>query len=180
MPWIKRNQTKLLKQARETPREYLERESHYIWGKRYLLKIIKIDAPPQVELKHSQLLMYVRPNMQRYQIQAILDAWYRDQLRKSVPELIQKWQKLMGVTVNNFYIQKMKTKWGSCNVQAGNIRLNSELAKKPTECLEYVVVHELAHFIVATHNSSFISLLNNLMPNWKSYREQLNELPLQE
>ena len=178
LPWIKRNQTKLQNQARETPREYLERESHYVLGKRYLLKIIEHDGSPKIELKHNTLVMTVRPNTAKHQMQVMLDAWYREQLKNAVPELIEKWQKLMGVTVNHFYIQKMKTKWGSCNVQAGNIRLNSELAKKPIECLEYVVVHELAHFIESTHNAGFIGLLNNLMPNWQSYREQLNALPV--
>lgn len=178
LPWIKRNQVKLQNQPRETPREYLERESHYVWGKRYLLKIVEHDSPPKIELKHSKLVMYVRPNTHKHQMQAILDAWYREQLRNYVPELIEQWQKLMGVRASNFYIQKMKTKWGSCNVQAGNIRLNSELAKKPKECLEYVVVHELAHLIEPTHNVGFVGLLNNLMPNWHSYREQLNHLPI--
>lgn len=178
LPWIKRNQAKLQNQVRETPREYLERESHYVWGKRYLLKIIYIDAPPKIELKHSQLVMYVRPNAQKHQMQAILDAWYREQLRHEVPKLIDKWQKLIGVRVNNFYIQKMKTKWGSCNIQAGNIRLNSELAKKPIECLEYVVMHELTHFIESSHNRMFVNLMNMYMPNWSSHKNLLNELPV--
>lgn len=178
LPWIKRNQTKLQNQERETPREYLERESHYVWGRRYLLKIIELDAPPKIELKHSQLVIYVRPNTQIYQMQVILDAWYREQIRNNLPEMIGKWQGLMGVTVNNVYIQRMKTKWGSCNAKVGNIRLNSELAKKPIEYLEYVLVHEMAHIIESSHNTSFIGLLNKLMPNWKSYREQLNQLPV--
>lgn len=178
LPWIRRNQTKLLNQARETPREYLERESHYVWGKRYLLKIKEHDAPPKIELKHSHLLIHVRPNTHKYQMQAILDAWYREQLRSKVPELIEKWQKLMGVRVNSFYIQKMKTKWGSCNFRAGNIRLNSELAKKPIECLEYVIVHELTHLLEPTHNSQFINLMGQYIPRWASHRDQLNLLPL--
>lgn len=112
---------------------------------------------------------------------ALLD-WntHREQIRIFMPEMIGKWQRLMGVTVKNVYIQKMKTKWGSCNVEAGNIRLNSELAKKPIECLEYVVVHELAHFIESKHNSSFVTLMERFMPNWKTYREQLNQLPISE
>ena len=178
LPWIKRNQAKQQGQARETPREYLERESHYVWGKRYLLKIIELDAPPKIELKHSKLVMYVRPNTSTQQMQVMLDAWYREQLKSVMPELIEKWQKLIGVTVNNFYIQKMKTKWGSCNVESRNIRLNSELAKKPIEYLEYVVVHELAHLIEPTHNSRFVGLMDQFIPKWKTYRAQLNELPL--
>lgn len=179
LPWIKRNQTKLHNQARETPREYLERESHYVWGKRYLLKIVEHNAPPKIELKHNQLVMYVRPNTQIYQMQVFLDVWYREQIRIFMPEMIGKWQRLMGVTVNNVYIQKMKTKWGSCNAKLGNIRLNSELAKKPIECLEYVVVHELAHLLEPTHNSKFVYHIEQFIPKWKTYRDQLNQLPLQ-
>lgn len=178
LPWIKRNQVKLKNQARETHREYLERESHYVWGKRYLLKIVNVETAARVELNHSQLVMYVRPNTQTYQMQAILDAWYREQLKNSVPELIEKWQKLIGVSVNSFYIQKMKTKWGSCNVESRNIRLNSELTKKPIECLEYVIVHELAHLIEPTHNSRFVYLMEQFMPKWELYRNQLNSLPI--
>lgn len=179
LPWIKRNQVKLKNQARETPREYLERESHYVWGKRYLLKIVKVETAARVELKHSQLVMYVRPSTQTHQMQTILDAWHREQLKSAVPELIEKWQKLIGVSVNNLYIQKMKTKWGSCNFESRNIRLNSELAKKPIEYLEYVIVHEITHLIEPTHNQQFVSLMDQFMPKWQHYRDQLNQLPLQ-
>lgn len=178
LPWIKRNQTKLKNQARETPREYLERESHYVWGKRYLLTIIEVDAPPKVELKHNRLVMHVRRETQTHQMQLILDAWYRAQLKSVVPDLIEKWQKLIGVTVNNFYIQKMKTKWGSCNIQAGNVRLNSELAKKPFECLEYILVHEISHLVVSDHSVQFVKLMSKLIPKWKGIREQLNLFPI--
>ncbi|MGQ2965204.1 M48 family metallopeptidase [Methylophilus sp.] len=179
LPWIKRNQNKLQEQARETPREFLERESHYVWGRRYLLKIVEVNATPKIELKHSQLIMNVRPNTQKAQMQELLEAWYRDEIKAVVPGLIKKWQKLIGVSVNNFYLQKMKTKWGSCNPVAANIRLNSELAKKPIECLEYVVVHELSHLLVPNHNAEFIVLMNQFIPKWKVYRDQLNQLPLQ-
>ena len=178
LPWIKRNQAKQQGQARETPREYLERESHYVWGKRYLLKIIELDAPPKIELKHSKLVMYVRPNTRTHQMQVMLDAWYREQLKSVLPELIEKWQKLIGVKVHNFYIQKMKTKWGSCNVESRNIRLNSELAKKPIECLEYILVHEISHLVVPDHSVQFVKLMSKLIPKWKGIKEQLNFFPI--
>ena len=178
LPWIKRNQTKQLSQARETPREFLERESHYVWGKRYLLKIVNVETAARVEIKHSQLVMYVRPSTPTNQLQHILDGWYREQIKSAVPELIEKWQKLMGVKVNNFYIQKMKTKWGSCNPFLGNIRLNSELAKKTIECLEYVTVHEMMHLIEPTHNSCFLTLMDKYLPNWHTIRNTLNNLPV--
>lgn len=179
LPWIRKNQVKMLKQARETPREYLERESHYVWGKRYLLRLLEIDTPTSITLKHRELVLQVRPEISLAQKQMLLDAWYREQIKEAAPPLIQKWEKLMSVTVSNFYVQKMKTKWGSCNIESNNIRLNSELAKKPIEYLEYVIVHELAHLIEPTHNSRFVSLMEQFMPKWKAYRDQLNQLPLQ-
>ena len=179
LPWIRKNQVKMLKQARETPREFLERESHYVWGKRYLLRLLETDAPTNITLKHRELVLQVRQETSLAQKQMLLDAWYREQIKDAAPLLIQKWEKLMCVTVSNFYVQKMKTKWGSCNVESNNIRLNSELAKKPIEYLEYVIVHELAHLIEPTHNSRFVSLMEQFMPKWKAYRDQLNQLPLQ-
>ncbi len=179
LPWIRKNQVKMLKQARETPREYLERESHYVWGKRYLLRLLETDTLTSITLKHRELVLQVRPETSLAQKQMLLDAWYREQIKEAAPPLIQKWEKLMSVTVNNFYVQKMKTKWGSCNVESNNIRLNSELAKKPIEYLEYVIVHELAHLIEPTHNSRFLGLMEQFMPKWRAYRDQLNQLPVQ-
>ena len=179
LPWIRKNQVKMLKQARETPREYLERESHYVWGKRYLLRLLETDTPTSITLKHRELVLQVRPETSLAQKQMLLDAWYREQIKEAAPPLIQKWEKLMSVTVNNFYVQKMKTKWGSCNVESNNIRLNSELAKKHIEYLEYVIVHELAHLIEPTHNSRFLGLMEQFMPKWRAYRDQLNQLPVQ-
>jgi predicted metal-dependent hydrolase len=124
-------------------------------------------------------VLQVRPETSLAQKQMLLDAWYREQIKEAAPPLIQKWEKLMSVTVNNFYVQKMKTKWGSCNVESNNIRLNSELAKKPIEYLEYVIVHELAHLIEPTHNSRFLGLMEQFMPKWRAYRDQLNQLPVQ-
>ncbi len=176
--WIKQQQQKLLEQERETPREYLDRESHYVWGKRYLLKIIEHNAAPEVELKHSTMLLRVRPGSDDVKMEAVLDAWYRQQLKEAVPPLIAKWEPLMGVKVERFFVQRMKTKWGSCNLSAGTIRLNSELAKKPPESLEYIVVHEMVHLLEPTHNARFIGLMDRFMPKWEFYRDILNRLPV--
>ena len=143
--WIKQQQKKLQEQQRETPREYLDRESHYVWGKRYLLEVIQIDQPPSIELKHNRMLLRVRPGTDENRRQALVEGWYREQIKNAVPPLIARWETMMGVTVNRFFVQRMKTKWGSCNPAAGHIRLNTELAKKPPECLEYIVVHEMTH-----------------------------------
>ena len=178
LAWIKKQQSKLRAQPREAPREYLDRESHYVWGKRYLLKIEEAEAPPRIELKHNKLVLSVRPGTNPARKQAILEAWYRDNLRQAVPALIEKWQSRMGVRVNRFYVQSMKTKWGSCSVHSGSIRLNTELAKKPRACLEYIVVHEMTHLLEPTHNSRFIGLMDRFMPKWRFYRDELNRLPV--
>lgn len=176
--WIKQQQKKLREQERETPREYLDRESHYVWDRRYLLKVVERDLAPGVTLKHSQMIVQVRPGSSREKIEDVIGEWYRWQIRKSAPQLIAKWEPLMGVKVNRIFIQHMKTKWGSCNPVSGSIRLNTELAKKPSECLEYIVVHEMIHLLERTHNIRFISLMDSFMPKWQFYRKELNRLPV--
>ncbi|MBU1699646.1 MAG: M48 family metallopeptidase [Candidatus Eisenbacteria bacterium] len=176
--WIKQKQKKLREQERETPREYLDRESHYLWGKRYLLVVAESNAPPSIELKHDRMLLRVRPGTDAYRRQALVEGWYREQIRKAVPLLLARWQPLMKVRVERFFVRRMKTRWGSCNRKARTIRLNTELAKKPAECLEYVVVHELAHLLEPTHNARFVALMDQFMPNWRVHREALNRLPI--
>jgi len=176
--WIRRQQRKLREQERESEREYSNRESHYVWGKRYLLRVVEKDAAPSVELKHSVLVLNVRPKASDAKKQEVLERWYRDQIKKNVPRLIAKWEPLIGVNVRNFYVQRMKTKWGSCSASAGTIRLNSELAKKPRECLEYIGVHEMVHLLERTHNRRFMSLMEQFMPRWQSHRDLLNRLPV--
>lgn len=176
--WIKQQQRKFHSQDRETPREYIERESHYVWGSRYLLHITEFNAPPLVELNHSRLLLRVRPGTDEKKRQAIIEEWYRGQLREAAVVLIAKWEPLMGVKVESFYIQRMKTRWGSCNHHAGNIRLNTELAKKSRACLEYIVVHELTHLLEPSHNARFTTLMNRFLPNWQQLRDELNQAPL--
>lgn len=178
LDWIKQQQAKLRQQERETPREYVDRESHYVWGKRYLLTLRESDEPPSVELKHSRMVLRVRPGTGERKREALVEEWYREQLKKSVPLLLARWQPLMGVTADRFFVQRMKTKWGSCNHQARTIRLNTELAKKPAECLEYLVVHELVHLLEPTHNARFLSLMDRFMPKWQFYRGVLNRLPV--
>jgi predicted metal-dependent hydrolase len=178
VPWIKSQQQKLREQERESPREFLDRESHFVWGKRYLLKIVEVNEPPSIELSHSRMILRVRPGTDAMKRHAILDTWYRDLLRKAVPPLIAKWERLMGVKVERHFIQRMKTKWGSCNDRTKTIRLNTDLARKPRECLEYIVVHEMAHLLERTHNERFVALMDRFMPKWQFRRETLNNLPL--
>jgi predicted metal-dependent hydrolase len=176
--WIKQQQRKLREQEREPPREYIDRESHYVWGKRYLLEVTECDHAPSIELRHNRLLLHLRQGTGEEKRQAILDRWYRQQVKNAVPELLAKWQPLLNVTVACIFVQRMRTRWGGCNPDTRNIRLNTDLAKKPRECLEYIIVHEMLHLLEPTHNARFLALLNQFMPRWQFYRETLNRLPL--
>lgn len=176
--WIRKQQEKLRAQERETPRDYVERESHYLWGKRYLLTVEERDEPPKVELTHRQMILRVRPGSPKGKREDILAAWYRNQLRKAVPPLVARWEPMLGVRVEKFFIQHMKTKWGGCSPERRTIRLNTELAKKPPECLEYLVVHEMLHLLEPTHNGRFMGLMERFMPNWRNRRDALNRLPV--
>lgn len=178
LDWIKRERKKLQEQERETPREYLDRESHFLWGERYLLKVEEVDGPSEVQLTPKHLVLRVRPGTDEEKRQALVARWYRDQLRAELPALIAKWEPIIGVQVSDVFVQKMKTKWGSCNSKSGNIRLNTELAKKPRECLEYILVHEMTHLLEPTHNARFQQLMDNFMPNWRTRRDELNRAPL--
>jgi hypothetical protein len=178
LDWIKRQQKKLQEQERETPREYLDRESHYVWGRRYLLKVNEEDQAPSVELQHNQMVLTVRPDSGTEKRESVVAAWYRDQLRNAMAPLIEKWEAALGVKANRIIVRRMKTKWGSCNPLSRNIHLNSELAKKPRECLEYIIVHELMHLLEPTHNAVFVSLMDNFMPQWRQLRDELNRSPL--
>jgi len=178
LSWIKKQQKKLQQQARDTPREYLNRESHYLWGKRYLLELIEKNAVPAVELHHNKILLQVRPSATEEKKQAVIDAWYREQLKQAIPALIKKWEPLMSVKVEKFFVRKMKTKWGSCRPATRVIRLNTDLVRKPPEYLEYVVVHEMVHLLEASHNARFITLMDRFMPKWRLFKDELNGLPL--
>ncbi len=178
LSWIKQQQKKLTSQQRESPREFITQESHYYLGKRYLLKIIEEDAKPKVILKHSKIVLYVRPNTDTQKRKEILDTWYRDKLKEQIAILVQKWQPIMQVYVNEFAIKKMKTKWGTCNIEAKRIWLNLELIKKPVTCLEYIVVHEMTHLLERHHNQRFIAYMNNFLPFWKELKKELNSLPV--
>jgi len=178
LSWIRKQQTKIKSQKREAPREYLSKESHYYLGKRYLLKVIEHHAAPMVKLKHNTIEMYIRPDTNTAKRKEILDEWYRAKLKSMIPVIISKWQPTMAVEVKEFGVKKMQTKWGTCNIAAQRIWLNLELAKKPSNCLEYIVVHEMTHLLVRNHNSKFVALMNKFMPNWKEVKEDLNRLPV--
>jgi len=177
LQWIKNQQEVLQNQEREAKREYLNRESHYFFGERYLLKVHQVDAAPKVKLDHKYIHLYVRPDASTEKRAEIMDDWYRAELKKIVPKLITKWEKRIGVQSNDYGIKKMRTKWGSCNTEAKRIWLNLELAKKPKDYLEYIIVHELVHLLERSHNQRFVKFMDEFMPKWRSHRDELNRLP---
>jgi predicted metal-dependent hydrolase len=176
--WIKEQQKKFKSQIRESKREYLTKESHYYLGKRYMLKITEINSAPSVILKHKTIELYIRPQTSKLKMHLVLEDWYRSELKLIVQELITKWEKRMGVKSESFGIRKMKTKWGSCNTDTKSVLLNLELAKKPYQCIEYIVVHELVHLLERRHNDRFITLMNRFLPEWKQLKNDLNRLPI--
>lgn len=178
LSWIRAQQRKLLEQERETPRELLDRESHYVWGKRYLLKVVEHDKPPAVSLTPRQLRLQVRPGMSFERRTDLLEDWYRGLVRDAAPAMIARWEQTLAVKVRRHFVQRMKTKWGSCNPVSRTIRLNTDLATKPVECLEYIVVHEMVHLLAPTHNTRFVSIMDSVLPDWHSRRDTLNRLPL--
>lgn len=176
--WIREQQATLRAQARETPRQYIERESHDLWGRRYLLTVVEQDGKPSVQIDHRRIMLSVRPGSALAKREEIMHRWQRSLLHAVVPALIQKWETKLGVRVAAYFLQRMKTQWGGCNHRAGNIRLNTELVKKPKDLLEYVVVHEMLHLIEPTHGERFVALLDRHYPTWREARSELNELPL--
>jgi len=176
--WIRRQQAKLRAQARDTPRQYVERESHYLWGRRYLLSVVEADAKPTVQLDHRRITLRVRPGSTLAKREEVLSAWHRALLHAAVPVLIRQWEAKLGVKVNGYFLQRMKTKWGGCSYRTGSIRLNTELVRKPRDLLEYVVVHEMLHLLEPTHGERFVALLEQHYPSWREARTELNALPL--
>ena len=176
--WIRKQQGRLRGQARETARQLVERESHFLWGRRYLLTLREEDAKPSVRLSHRRITLTVRPGSSRARREAVMHEWHKSLLHDAVPGLIRKWERKLGVEVAGYFLQRMKTKWGGCNHRARTIRLNTELVKKPKDLLEYVVVHEMLHLIAPTHSEQFLRLLGKHYPSWREARAELNELPL--
>jgi len=176
--WIRDQQAKMRGQARETPREFVERESHYLWGRRYLLSVREEDVKPFVKISHRNITLTVRPGSTREKRESVMQDWHRSLLHEVVPGLIRTWEARLGVNVAGYFIQRMKTKWGGCNHRERNIRLNTELVKKPKDLLEYVVVHEMLHLIEPTHSARFTAMLAKYYPSWQAARMELNDLPL--
>lgn len=176
--WIRAQQAKLRAQARQTPRQFVERESHDLWGRRHLLTVVERDTKPGVSLDHKRITLTVRPGSDMAKRAEVIHEWHKGLLYEAVPPLIGKWEARLQVRVAGYFLQRMKTKWGSCNHAAGHIRLNTELVKKPKDLLEYVIVHEMVHLLAPTHSDRFLAILGEHYPTWREARAELNELPL--
>ena len=178
IPWIKKQQSKFFNQERQTKREYISGESHYFLGKRYLLNVIDVE-PPRIEIKRkTHINMYIKPNSTLKHREKLLENWYRFEIKKQINPLLAKWSKIIGVRFNEVCIRKMRTKWGTCNSKFKRIWLNLELVKKPVQCLEYVLVHEMVHLLENKHSDNFKAKMDSFMPNWKQFKNELNRAPL--
>jgi predicted metal-dependent hydrolase len=177
---ISANSKEVNEEERELPRAFPDHESHYayVWGKRYLLKVIEKDATPAVKSENSRMVLRIPVGSSEKKKQAVIDEWYCVQLKEAVPPLIAKWQPLVGMTLQRVFVKKMKTRWGSCSRTSASIQLNTDLAPKPRECLEYILVHEMAHLVETTHNARFFALMDSLLPEWRHQRDVLNRLPV--
>lgn len=180
LPWIKRQRDQLKAAPRQTEREMTTGESHYIWGVRKRLKVVKRPGRAHLEPDGDRLNLYVPAGTDAEKRRRYLDQWYREQLRHALPDLITTWEDKLGVTVPKWSIRRMKTKWGSCNRETRHIWFNVELAKKHPDCLEYIVVHEMTHYFERNHGERFTTLMDQHLPGWRSRRDILNGSPLAE
>lgn len=179
LAWIKKQQSEFASQPRQGERELVTGETHYLWGKRYRLEVLERNGKHEVRRKNgNKLQLRVKPGTILENRQKVMSDWYRQQLKDCIPALLAKWQAKIGVEVDAWCVKKMKTKWGSCNIGARRIWLNLDLAQKPPECLEYILVHELVHLRERTHSERFKVYMDEFLPNWRLRREVLNRAPL--
>ena len=184
IPWIRRQQASFAKQERQSTRQMVDGETHYLWGRRYRLLVNNLDtdlkSAQSVKLNRGRLVLSVNPSASTESKLHLLDEYYRSRLKSKIPDIVQKWSQVTNIGCDSWHIQKMKTKWGSCNIEEKRILLNLELAKKPLPCLEYIILHELLHFKERQHNDRFKALLDKYMPDWRSRRDLLNQMPLKQ
>lgn len=172
--WIRKQQVRLRQQPQDSPPGFLDGESHFVWGKRYILKVEEAEAPPSVELTLGEMLLRVRPGASAKEREAVVEAWHRQKLKEAAPPLFAKWEPVLGVEVGRLFIRRMRSRWGTCNTRSRSIRLNTELVRRPVECLEYVIVHEMTHLLEPSHNRRFKALMSRFMPDWAVRRQALS------
>lgn len=176
--WIRQQQSRFRAQAREPQRQYIERETHYLWGRPHLLRVEYADVKPSVVADHRHITLTVRPGTRAERRAEIMRDWQRALLHRTIPALVRAWEPRLRVKVRGYFLQRMKTKWGSCNPRTHHIRLNTELVKKPKDLLEYVIVHEMLHILEPRHSERFFELIGRHYPRWREAQAELNELPL--
>ena len=178
LPWIRKQQRKLQMQIREAPRQLVAYERHTVWGHHYVLQVVEKPAKPCVLLDQQSIILQVRPGSDLSKRTAVMHAWHKSLLHGVVPDLIGEWQERLDVSVSAYFLQQMKTRWGSCTPRARHIRLNTDLVRKPKNLLEYVVVHEMVHLLEASHNKRFVALMDRHYPAWREAAAELNHIPL--
>jgi predicted metal-dependent hydrolase len=178
LPWIREQRRKIASQARQAPLLYIDKESHYLWGKRLLFGLEETVGTPGVSVEGDYLVVRLRPGTGALRKSELVEEWYRRQLMVVASDLVKKWEPVVGTKVAKLSVRRMRTRWGSCNHLKKTIILNSELARKPRQCVEYLVVHEMTHLLEPSHNERFRSLLTKFLPSWKRHRATLNSLPV--
>jgi predicted metal-dependent hydrolase len=175
LPWLEKHVNRFKERPRETPMEYISGESHYFKGEKYLLNVVEYGGKPYITINNNKYIdFYVKKDADLEEKKKIFLLWQREELAKELSGVFNKWQEIMGVSAEEWRIKRMKTKWGTCNTSAKRIWINLELAKKPVYCIEYIVVHELAHLIERNHNKRFTAVMDKFIPQWRSYKKELN------
>lgn len=175
LTWIKKQKSKFKSQEREIIQEFISGEIHYFFGKEYILNVLETLGKQHVEIhKDRYINLYIRPNSTKEKREKVMVEWYRGELKSIIPEYIEKWEAIIGVKVEDWGVKLMKTRWGTCNVQAKRIWINLEFAKKDTSFLDYIIVHEMVHLLERKHNDNFKSYMDKFLPNWRKVQAELN------
>jgi predicted metal-dependent hydrolase len=175
--WIRKHQSTIRSRRWITPPQFVSGESNFFLGKKFILRVSERRAAPAIVLNGDTMQLFIRPKTNRQKRQALLGEWYRLRLKEIIPTIIQRYEQPMGVHVQEWGVKKMKTRWGSCNIRSQRIWLNLELAKRPVQCIEQVVVHEMVHLLERKHNARFFRYMDLFLPPWRRYKEELNRFP---
>ena len=176
--WIRKQQEKFELQPRQSERQYVSGETLYVWGRQYFLRVEYSYKGNSLVLSGDNAILTVRKESTVKQRETFVNEWYRTLLKAEVEKYLPKWEKITGLQCSSWQSKYMTTKWGTCNTSTGKIWLNLQLAKKPIECLEYVILHELVHLKIRNHGTEFVAEMNRYMQNWREIRNQLNESKL--
>lgn len=173
--WIKKQQAKFERQPRQSEREYISGETLYLFGQQYFLRVEYSYKGNSLILEGNEAILTVRKESTASQREAFVNEWYRSKLKEKIEIYLPKWERITGLYCDSWQTKYMTTRWGTCNTNTGKIWLNLQLAKKPIECLEYVILHELAHLKVRNHGTEFVAILDQYMPYWRSIKKTLND-----